>query len=262
MLLKVNPHKIEIVKSPVNEREINISKCQFEFADEITSEYVKEAYFTFKGTTYKQIIVNNKCSFPSEVLAEKGDVKIGVVAYLVEGETEIKRYNPSPAYFNTWQGSLVDDAENSEPITPSEMEQYEQALQDGLTEVNEKLDDIDQALEDVNEAITQTNNLNIDVSKIDKVATITLTKKDGTIKTENIRDGYDLEYDWNGTSLGIKREDEQDYEYVDLKGEKGDCNFATFEIIDGRLKMNKPDNLSQIDFRLNINGHLEMEVMV
>lgn len=261
MKVIVGQHKLEIVKEPVNEQEINITKCEFEFDEAITSEYVKEAYFTLDDETYKQIIVNDECDIPSEVLVKKGTVEIGVVAFLVENEEEIKRYNPSPAYFNTWVGSLK-DAENSEPITPSEMEQYEQALQDGLTEVNEKLDDIDTALEEVNQAITETNNLNIDVNKVNKVATIDLTKKDGTHKEVQIRDGYDLEYNWDGTELGIKREDEQEYEYVNLKGEKGDCYFATFEIIDGRLKMNKPDSLSQINFMLSDRGHLEMEVMV
>lgn len=147
MLLKVNPHKIEIIKEPVNEREINISKCNFIFDDEITNNYVKEAYFTFKGNTYKQIIVNNECDFPSEVLTEKGTVEIGVVAYLIENETEIKRYNPSPAYFDTWVGSLKDNAENSEPITPSEMEQYEQALNDGLNDIDDALTDLQEKVD-------------------------------------------------------------------------------------------------------------------
>ena len=175
MKLIVNPHKIEIEKTPVNEREINISKCEFVFANEITNDYVKEAYFTFKGTTYKQIIVNNECAFPSEVLTEKGDVEIGVVAFLVENDTEIKRYNPSPAYFNTWLGSLKDNAENSEPITPSEMEQYEQALNDGLN--------------DISEAIENAEKLDIDVSKEDSTTTVTITKQDGTTKTAQILDG-------------------------------------------------------------------------
>ena len=147
MLLKVEPHKIKIVKEPVNEREISVSKCQFYFDDEITSDYVKEAYFTFEGTTYKQIIVNNECDFPSEVLTKKGTVEIGVVAYLVENETEIKRYNPSPAYFDTWVGSLKDNAENSEPITPSEMEQFEQALNDGLNDIDDALTDLQEKVD-------------------------------------------------------------------------------------------------------------------
>ena len=92
MKLIVNEHKIEIDKTPVNEKEINVTKCEFEFVDSITNEYVKEAYFTFNGTTYKQIIVNNQCDIPNEVLQEKGTIEIGVVAYLVENQEEIKRY--------------------------------------------------------------------------------------------------------------------------------------------------------------------------
>ena len=138
MKLIVNPHKVDIIKEPVNEREIDITKCEFEFADEITSNYVKEAYFTFNGQTYKQIIVNNQCDIPSEVLTKKGQVELGVVAFLVENEQEIKRYNPSPAYFETWLGSLKDNAENSEQITPSEMEQFEQALNDGWLKYDDK----------------------------------------------------------------------------------------------------------------------------
>lgn len=223
MLLKVNPHKIEIDKSPVNEREINISKCEFEFADEITSDYVKEAYFTFKGTTYKQIIVNDECDFPSEVLTEKGQVKVGVVAYLVEDETEIKRYNPSPAYFNTWDGSLVDNAENSEPVTPTDKEQMEQILQT--------------ALNDIAEAIENAERLDVDATKTGNTATITITKQDGSQVVVNVLDGVDgtdgvsLQYNWSGTYLGIKREDQTNYDYVNLKGDPGEPGQIEFIVV-------------------------------
>lgn len=222
MKIIVNAHKCEIDKTPVNEKEINITKCEFEFAEEITSEFVKEALFTLVGKsgTYKEIIVNNQCKIPSEVLEEKGTIEVGVVAKLVEGTTEIKRYNPSPAYFPTWQGSLK-DAENSQPITPSEFDQYEQALQDGLTEVNQKLVDIDEAIEDVNEAITETNNLNLDVSKSGKVATVTLTKKDASTKAVTLSDGTSLMFNWDGTKLGIKTDEDAEYTYVDLQGIQG-----------------------------------------
>ena len=187
MKLIVNPHKIQLVQEEaVNEKEINVSECEFEFADEITDDYVKEAYFTYGSDTYKKIIVNNKCSFPQEVLVKEGTVELGVVAYLVENEEEIVRYNPTPVYFKTDLGSLK-SAENSEEPTPSEMEQYEQALQDGLSEVNDKL-------ETMNTALNQVNNLDIDANKVGTTATITITDKTGTSKTVQIIDGI------NGTN--------------------------------------------------------------
>lgn len=139
MNIQVNPHSIKIIKkSSVNEKEININKCYFTFADEITDDYVKEAYFTLGDNTYKMIIENNQCDIPGEVLTQKGRVEIGVVAFLVEDEETIKRYNPKPIYINTIRGSLK-DAENSQPITPSEMEQFEQALQEALSHIDEGL---------------------------------------------------------------------------------------------------------------------------
>jgi len=118
----VKPHRIIINNDKlVNEREVNVSKCYFEFDKEITDDFVKEAYFTFKGNTYKQLIQNNECSFPQEVLTDKGQIEIGVVAYKIDNE--LIRYNPRPAYFNTLLGSLKDDVENSEEITPTDKEQ-------------------------------------------------------------------------------------------------------------------------------------------
>ena len=147
MIIKVNPHKLEIKKELVNEREIDITKCLFEFDEEITNDYVKEAYFTFEGTSYKVIITNNQCNIPNEVLTKKGQIELGVVCYLVENNTEIKRYNPSPVYFDTLKGSLKDYTENTEPITPSEMEQYEQALNNGLNELDTALDDLQEKVD-------------------------------------------------------------------------------------------------------------------
>ena len=168
MKLIVNPHKIELIQEEaVNEKEIDVSQCEFEFADEITDDFVKEAYFTLGDETYKQIIVDNKCSFPQEVLVRPATIELGVVAYLVESDEEIKRYNPTPVYFKTDLGSLK-QAENSQPITPSEMEQYEQALEDGLNEVA---------------------NVDIDASKTGNTATVTITDRTGTQKSVQVKDG-------------------------------------------------------------------------
>lgn len=281
-----------------HENEYRITECEFVFDVFTNSFQVKRAIFTIlsTGEMYEVDIINNKCDIPSEVLKHAYEtVKLGVYGYNIgENDELLNRFSPSYAEFVVPTGSYEEGALSPEPITPSQYDLYSQALQEGLQEVDDKLDevvetvdgkigevdtklgevdskldevdgkiqDVDTAISNTNDAIERTNNLNLDVNKVDRIATVTLTRKNGTTKTVDIRDGYDLDYNWEGTELGIKREDEQNYEYVDLKGEKGDCYFATFEIINGRLKMNKPDELSQIDFRLNNIGHLEMEVMV
>ena len=47
-------------------------------------------------------------------------------------------------------------------------------------------------------------------------------------------DGYSIEYQWNGTALGIKREDEVGYNYTDLKGEKGDTGSQGIPGLNGK----------------------------
>ena len=181
MKILVKPHSLQIISTPVNELELNVTKCYFEFSEEITNDFVKEAYFTLEDNTYKKVIVNDECDIPSEVLTKVGTVKLGVVAYLVEDEQEIIRYNPTPGYFTSWEGSLQ-DAENSEPITPSEMEQYEQALQEGLAEVDERLTD-------ANTVILEASNLNITGQKTNNVTYITITDKQGNDSTFQVEDG-------------------------------------------------------------------------
>lgn len=116
-----------------------------------------------------------------------------------------------------------------------------------IEQANAKLNAMD-------EALTEVNNLDIDVSKTGKVVTIDITKKDGTQKQEEVRDGYDIEYDWQGTSLGVKLENEQEYEYVDLKGDRGDSYVITpqdYNAIAGIVETNIQPTLTNIQNTAN-----------
>lgn len=131
-------------------------------------------------------------------------------------------------------------------------------LDDLINDVNQAMTDLGELTEEVNQAIEETNNLNIDVSKTNKIADIDLTKKDGTHKHVQVRDGYDFQYNWEGTSLGVKTDNEEEYEYVDLKGEPGNVMYATFEIVDGDLIEYTEDEYQGASFSLNNNGELEV----
>ena len=169
MKIIVGKHKIEFERELINEKEINVTRCEFVFDEDITNDFVKEAYFTYKDKSYKQIITDNQCNIPAEILEEEGIVKVGVVAYKVEDEEEIIRYNPTPIFITILEGSLV-EAENSTPITPSEMEQYEQALQEGLSEVE---------------------NINITGEETSSGVDITITDREGNETTLHLLNGQD-----------------------------------------------------------------------
>lgn len=195
MKVIVQKHKILLEKEPINEKEINVSYCEFEFDEDITDDFVKEAYFTLDDKTYKQIINNNRCDYPSEILDKSGVVMIGVVAYKVIDELTEIRYNPSPAYFYTLIGSLK-ESENTQPITPSEMEQYMQLLENGLEEVA---------------------NVDIDLEELEQGTKVIITNRDGQEKEATIlngKDGVDGEKGEKG--------DKGDKGDTGAKGEKGD----------------------------------------
>ncbi len=78
----------------------------------------------------------------------------------------------------------------------------------------EQPDEYQTWIEIANTKLNQIDNLNIEVKKVDNVSTLTITKKDGTTNSVEILDGE--------------------------KGEKGDCNFATFDIGNEKMEKNFP----------------------
>lgn len=241
-----------------HENEYNITQCYFTFDDFIESFQVKRAIFTIvsTGEMYETDIINHTCETPIEVLKHEYEtIKLGVYGYNIgENDELVNRFSPSYDTFVVPTGSYQEGALSPEPITPSQYDLYSQALQEGLQEVDDKIDevvetvdgkieevdaklgevddklevvdgkieDIDDAIESTNEAIERTNNLNLDVSdKVDGDVTVTLTKKDASTKTVILSDGTSLEFNWDGTKLGIKTSDEEEYTYVDLQGIQG-----------------------------------------
>lgn len=84
---------------------------------------------------------------------------------------------------------------------------------------------------EIEDKINECDNLNISASKSGTTTTISITDKEGTTTDTEILDGVGLNYNWSGTSLGIKREDESDYSYTDLKGDKGDAGAIKMLIV-------------------------------
>ena len=225
MNIEVTKDKVTILDEDYpHENEYKIRKCHFTF-DSYTEQFqLKRAIFTSLSTgIMKEIdIINNECDIPVEVLENEYDtVKLGVYSFdieTVEGQ-ELLKQRTSPSYdtFTVPTGSYEEGAETPEMITPSQYDIYSQALQEGL--------------DTLNEAVQEVENLNLEAVKEGKITTITITKKDGTTEEVTLEDGMGLNYQWQGTSLGVKREDEQEYQYVNLQGQRGEPGAIKFEIV-------------------------------
>lgn len=180
MKIQVSTNKLSVLeKDNLNENEYKVHEIEFVFNEEYTQDLVKVALFTIDDKTYKVIVSNNKCNIPPEILAREGTYVLGLYAYKEEDGDLVIRYSPTPLTIFVAGGSYIpdEDTENSEPITPSEMEQFEQALNEGLVEIST--------------AISQASNLDVDVNKVGGTATIIITDKDGNEKSVNILDGKD-----------------------------------------------------------------------
>lgn len=151
----------------LNDKEYNVNQCYFTFSDEYTDDLVKKAIFVQGTSTIEMSIINNQCQIPAEVL-NNGQFELRVYAYEVDGDELLLRYSPSytTAYVRT--GSYIENAESPEVITPTQFEQYMQAMNDGLNEVA---------------------NVDIDAEQLDNGMSVTITNRYGEDKTVYAYDG-------------------------------------------------------------------------
>ena len=133
-----------------------------------------------------------------------------------------------------------------------------------LNEVAGTLEDMDETLVIANAAINAANNLNIDASKSGKVATVTLTKKDASTKVVTLSDGTSLMFNWDGTKLGIKTDEDEDYTYVDLQGIQGETGpmgapFTIKKTYSSVAEMNADFNNMEVGDYVMITSTVETE---
>ena len=102
-------------------------------------------------------IINNECDIPGEILKARNIVLLGVYAYKITGDKLVLRYSPSPDAFKVNSGSYIEGVSESEEITPSQFEQYMQALNDGLNKIEESLKKMDSATSSATQLVNDIN---------------------------------------------------------------------------------------------------------
>ena len=158
MKVSVTKDKVSIIeKDIVHAGEYNINHIEFEFSAEYTADLVKNAVFSIKDNVYQTSIINDQCDIPAEILSDFGEVVFGVYAYKVNDDQLELRYSPFPARFTIISGSYDPTAEESEEITPSQFEQYMQAMNDGLNKVEASIKKMDSATSSATKLVDEIN---------------------------------------------------------------------------------------------------------
>lgn len=134
MEIQVTKDNVCISNEQVHKGEFNVNPLHFSFSAEYTDNLVKKVVFsTTFGEHYSETIINNVATIPYEVLEKQGNVLIGVYAYEVADDELVLRYSPTPIYVEIEKGSYV-NAEDGTTLVPAlTIEQYEQALNEILT---------------------------------------------------------------------------------------------------------------------------------
>lgn len=226
MNIEVSKDNVKITnKEQIHKGEYQANECNFTFSEEY-SGLVKKAIFENREEAIEILLVNDKCHIPNEILLGNSiEVNLRVYGYEVEeenGESTLKlRYSPAYTTFMLNRGSYLENTSNTEPITPTDKEQMEQIVTDAINEIDGAVEEVNTAVVQVNTAINEVNHLDLDVNKVDKTATVEITKKDNTTKSVNIYDGVSLQFMWSGTSLGIKTDNDSQYTFVNLQGARG-----------------------------------------
>lgn len=126
---------------------------------------------------------------------------------------------------------VITEGINEEDIPIFKSDVFYVSVNESIDAEIEEPDEYQTWIEIANTKLNQIDNLDLNVVKEDNISILTITKKDGSSESVKILDGE--------------------------KGEKGDCNFATFEIEDGALIMNTTEDML-LDFNLNDKGELEV----
>lgn len=158
MKITVDVNNVKIDELNVfHKGEYNVNNLQFSFSSDYTDDLVSRAVFGINGELIDTAIINNQCIIPEKVLLHNGDVFLGVYAYNIQDGKLSLRYSPQPTKFYIFEGSYDNDISEPEEITPSQFEQYMQALNDGLNKVEESIKEMDSATSSANDLVDDIN---------------------------------------------------------------------------------------------------------
>lgn len=150
-IIKVNVTRDEVKLDNNNYNlhlgENNVTKLLFNLSEEFNETTNKAIFRNDNKKILIEIpIIDNMCNMPPEILNEidekNSSFELRVYGYDIL-DSKIIRYSPDYTRLFLNPGSYIPGATESEEITPSQFEQYTDAMNKGLEEVNNSLKEID-----------------------------------------------------------------------------------------------------------------------
>ena len=226
-------------------------------------DFNKKIVFVTPDGNVWDIITNNEYLIKKAITKYK---QVDFYIWLTKGDVDFRSQTKTLKFYHNVDASdEITDEEIGRVNTVINLLEEEITKVENLeSQVDGKLEEVDTAIENIHTAIQETENLNLDAEKVGQTTTITLTKKNGTTKVVHVDDGVDLQFMWQGTSLGIKTAEQEEYTFVDLQGATGPVGpqgeafqikktYATIQ-----LMIADYDNMNINDYVM-ISGSIEQE---
>lgn len=171
MKLKVTKDLCEIKENEIwNVGDYNVHIVQVELSPEFNGLVNKVRYFV-EDKSYDMLITDNVAQVPYEATVMEGTIKIGVYGY--DADTDILVQSTSPVNKYITSGTYTGEADNTQPLTPTDKEQMETAIQkntDDITDLQNNKQNVLISGENIktinNESILGEGNIEIDLGPI------------------------------------------------------------------------------------------------
>ena len=183
-------------------------------------DFNKKIVFVTPDGNVWDIITNNEYLIKKAITKYK---QVDFYIWLTKGDVDFRSQTKTLKFYHNVDASAeITDEEIGRVNTVINLLEEEITKVENLeSQIDGKLEEVDTAIDNIHTAIQETENLDLDAEKEGQTTTVTLTKKDGTTKTVHIDDGVDLQFMWQGTSLGVKTAEQSEYTFVDLQGAAG-----------------------------------------
>lgn len=133
MKLKVTKDLCEIKENEIwNVGDYNVHTVQVELSPEFNGLVNKVRCFV-EDNSYDMLITDNVAQVPYEATVMEGTIKIGVYGY--DADTDILVQSTSPVNKYIASGTYTGEADNTEPLTPTDKQQIESAIQQNTDDI-------------------------------------------------------------------------------------------------------------------------------
>lgn len=226
-------------------------------------DFNKKIVFVTPAGNVWDIITNNEYLIKKAITKYK---QVDFYIWLTKGDVDFRSQTKTLKFYHNVDASdeITDEEIGRVNTVVNLLEEEITKVENLESQIDGKLEEVDTAIDNIHTAIQETENLDLDAEKVGQTTTVTLTKKDGTTKTVHIDDGVDLQFMWQGTSLGIKTAEQEEYTFVDLQGVQGQRGeqgepFTIKKTYSSVAEMNADFNNMQLGDYVMIASTVEVE---